>query len=437
MKIASFFYALALVTLPAGPATKLLLGREDLIWIDPALIFSALAFVALLPEWRRKDLQNLTGVVCAILVLTLLSVACAGSGFLFRPVDKLYDPLREPLRLFLELIWFLTSAWFLRFRPVLVLRWAAVAALLGLLSGVFVYLVAFGLIPAPAPMIAYSGEYLLRQTIWYGDIPIPRMGGLFVEAPPFGLFMFGLGVVFCTALRSGRYRTIALIGVVFSFAGALASLADQVVPAVVLCVGAAVLSVSTRPAWLKPLMLTAAAGILIIAGAVSLKEKITSETGAANASSIYRNSVGERNFHLHYGLSLLQQQPRATLFGIGPGRYGEYVADTGYFPDTVTMQYTVPEILVEWGVAGLAVWIFIAAATARKVCVLNGLAGTGMLLALLLADSFQANWKCETVFLAVAALCTPAFAPMRGRPFRAMLPIRPAGLSEGREASSA
>jgi hypothetical protein len=36
----------------------------------------------------------------------------------------------------------------------------------------------------------------------------------------------------------------------------------------------------------------------------------------------------------------------------------------------------------------------------------HGVLGLGLVLGLILADSFQANWKHEAVFLAIAALCT-------------------------------
>jgi hypothetical protein len=115
-------------------------------------------------------------------------------------------------------------------------------------------------------------------------------------------------------------------------------------------------------------------------------------------------SVSERSFHINYGLSLLGAHPAASLFGIGPGRYGEYASETGYFLDTVNMQTSELELLVEWGVIGLTVWIALLGCVAARVWELNGLLGFGLLLGLILADSFQANWKYEAVFLAIGAL---------------------------------
>ena len=71
------------------------------------------------------------------------------------------------------------------------------------------------------------------------------------------------------------------------------------------------------------------------------------------------------------------------------------------------MQFTLPELLVEWGVIGLGIWFVIFAALAFRVVRIHNYAGLCVLLGLLVADSFQANWKSEAVFLAIAALCTP------------------------------
>jgi hypothetical protein len=132
-------------------------------------------------------------------------------------------------------------------------------------------------------------------------------------------------------------------------------------------------------------------------------KQTSSNTGVV--TRINGGSVGERSFHLQYGWQLLGAHPAATLFGIGPGRYGEYAADTGDFPDSVNMQTSEMEILVEWGVAGLAVWIGLLGCVAFRIAHLHGVPGLGLLAALIIADSFQANWKHEAVFLAIAALC--------------------------------
>jgi len=405
MRMASFFYALALLTMGAGPATKVFFGGAEMMWLDPPLIFSMLAFVALLPHLNRENTMFWREIVGPLAALALVCVLCVVSGFLLLPTDALYTALREPLRFALMLVWFATSCWFLKERSEMVLRCAAAGAVLGLLSGIYVYGAAMRVMPAPLALVAYAQRYWIRQALWVGNLPIPRMGGLFIEAPPFGLFMLGLLVFFLIALQAGARSKATVLGLAAALTGAIASLADQVTVAAVVCLAASVLSLRTQIRWLRPVVLGTACCLLVAAADLSLRSKLAAESDFAAPTAIYRNSVGERNFHARYGISLLVQKPIAAVFGIGPGRYGEYAAETGLFPDTVTMQYTAPEILVEWGVAGLAVWAGVLAMLGARAWKRHRLAGLGLLAGLLIADSFQANWKSETVFLAAAAFC--------------------------------
>lgn len=405
MRVASFFYALALLTLGAGPATKVFFGGAEMLWLDPPLIFSLLALVALLPHLTRKNTMLWREIAWPLAALVLVCGLGVVSGFLLLPTAELYDALREPSRFLLLLVWFAVSCWFLTEQPKMVVRYAAAGALLGLLSGIYVYAAAMRMLPAPPALALYAQQYWFRQALWVEGIPIPRMGGLFIEAPPFGLFMLGLLVFFLIALRSGAKNKATVFGLAIALVGAIASLADQVTVAVVVCLAASVLSLRTRRRWLRPVVLGMAFCLLATATVLSLRLKLGMGPELGTSAAIYRNSVGERNFHLRYGVALLLRQPAATVFGIGPGRYGEYASETGMFPDTVTMQYTVPEILVEWGVAGLAVWAGVLAMLGGRAWKRYRLAGLGLLLGLVIADSLQANWKSESVFLAAAAFC--------------------------------
>jgi hypothetical protein len=414
MKVASFFYALALLTLGAGPATKVFFGGAEITWLDPPLIFSLLALVALLPHLDRNNTIVWREIAGPLAALVLVCGLCVISGFLLLPTGEVYNVLREPSRLVLMLVWFAVSCWFLQERKEMVFRYAAAGGLLGLLSGIYVYCAAMRLLPAPLALVAYAQQYWIRQAFWAWGVPIPRMGGLFIEAPPFGLFMLGLLVFFLIALRSGVQSKAAKLGLAITLMGAIASLADQVTMAAVVCLAASMASLKMRSRWLRPAVLGVAFCVLVAAALLSMRTKLAEGSQAGEPVSIYRNSVGERNFHLHYGASLIGQQPIAAVLGIGPGRYGEYVSETGLFPDTVTMQYTAPEILVEWGVAGLAVWAGVLAMLGARAWKLHGLAGLGLLAGLLIADSFQANWKSETVFLAAAAFCVRWGKPESG-----------------------
>ena len=395
-------YSAAVVAIPVSVACKYILGITGTTWIDPTLILAVAALLALMPRWGDFLTGELRLVVSGTALLSAVSLVCALSGLLLRPPSSVYTVLREPLRLWLNLCWFLLSCWFLMYKPRVVLVGSIIAVAFGLSAGIYLHLAGFGLAPAPALVVTYTRAYLLRQTLWVDGIPLPRMGGLFFEAPPFGLFMFSMLVVLCCTRAMQRYRKWTAYGLVFAVIGILSSLADQVLLAGAVGLFTWLPKISgKRYTW--PLVLI----VMFAIGAFELQSIAVKQTSSNNGivTRINGASVGERNFHLRYGLLLLQAHPAATLFGIGPGRYGEYASETGDFPDTVNMQTSEAELLVEWGVAGLAVWIGLLACVAARVWKMRGLAGLGLLLGLVLADSFQANWKYEGVFLGVAALC--------------------------------
>jgi hypothetical protein len=405
VRIAVALYSLAVVVIPIGVASKFLLGLDDVTWIDPTLVLSVATMAVLLPRWGDFLGGDLRPLTIGAAILAAASLASAVSGFLLRPTPSLYNAIREPLRLWLNLCWLLLSAWFLRHRPQVVLRWSGLAVAFALCTGIYLDLVVIGAAPAPQLVISYARLYFLRQTIWFGYTPVPRMSGLYFEGPPFGLFMFSMLVVLCVLHRNGfrskwNRRSIALATL-----GTILSLADQVLLGAFISLVVCLPTLGKKDAYgLRVLMLFVILGLgCFEAYSISAKQGTTvSEIG----SNINGNSVGERSFHLRYGISLLQAHPSATFFGIGPGRYGEYVAETGNYPDTESMQTSEAEVLVEWGVAGLFVWLVLLAWVIRLSWTAHHMLGIGLLFGVVIADSFQANWKHEAVFLAIATLCS-------------------------------
>ena len=403
LRVATVLYSIAVVAIPISVASKFLLGMTGTTWIDPTLLLALAALLALFPHWRDFLSGQLRLVFMGAAVLFFLSVVCALSGAVLRPPASLYAALREPLRLLLNLCWFLLSCWFLIYRPRVILLCSILAVAFGLGTGIYLYLVAFGVAPAPAPVVSYTRAYLLRQTIGLNGIPIPRMGGLFFEAPPFGLFMFSMGVVLFLIREKGLYTRWTSWGITFAVLGVLFSLADQVL----LAATVGLLFSLPRMGKKHPRIAWPLAIVLTIAVCAFEFQSITVKESSATTGIVTRvngGSVSERSFHINYGLYLLEAHPAASLFGIGPGRYGEYASETGYFLDTVNMQTSELELLVEWGVIGLTVWVALLGCVAARVWEVNGVLGIGLLLGLILADSFQANWKYEAVFLAIGAL---------------------------------
>lgn len=409
LRVATMLYALAVVAIPVGVASKFLLGVTGATWIDPTLALAVAALLALVPRWADFLSGDLRLVLAGTALLFSVSLICALSGLLLRPPSSLYLVLREPLRLWLNLCWFLLSSWFLIYRPRVILLCSIIAVVLGLGTGIYLHLAAFGVAPAPSLVVSYSRAYLLRQTLWVNGIPIPRMGGLFFESPPFGLFMFSMLVVLSFTREVSRYRRWTAAALSFAVLGILFSVADQVLLAGAVGLFSWLPNLRQKhPRITWPLAITMTLAICAFEFQSIMVKETSSSTGIV--TRINGASVGERSFHIRYGLSLLEAHPAAALFGIGPGRYGEYASETGDFPDTVNIQTSELEILVEWGVAGLAVWIALLACVVARVWQLHGFLGFGLLLGLILADSFQANWKYEAVFLAIAALSTQHFS---------------------------
>ena len=235
------------------------------------------------------------------------------------------------------------------------------------------------------------------------------MGGLFFESPPFGLFMFSMLIVLSFTRDKGYHPKWTACAITFAVLGMLLSLADQVLIAGTVGLLASLPHLAkSRPRIMRPLLTIATIAICAFLFH-SLSVKRISSTNDM-VTEINGGSVGERSFHFRYGLSLLEAHPAATLFGIGPGRYGEYATETGAFPDSVNVQTSELELLVEWGVIGLAAWLALLACLAAREWEIHGILGLGLLLGLIIADSFQANWKHEAAFLAIAVLCRRRYA---------------------------
>lgn len=403
MKIAQFLYGLAVILMPVSYAVKSLLELK-VLWINPSLILTAAAFLMLIPQWGDFLEDDLRPVFLCSIAIALATIPATLSGILLRPTPFVYDAVREPLRLWLLLFWLLTSCWFLRNNPRLVFRCTAIAVFFALAAGIYMYGIIPGWFPATPVIAAYARAYFLRQLAWVGPFPVPRMSGLFVEAPPFGLFMLSSAIVLLCGWRLGERQPLLRWGIWASLLGTLLSFTDQVLTGAAIGLGVALPSVLPRRRWyFWPTLLLA---IVLPVGLLwqSVTAKTQPSEGVPSVIDINGSSVGERTFHTRYGLSLLTMEGKAVLFGIGPGRYGEYATETGYYPNTVTMQFSLMEILCEWGVAGIVLLVAICLLFSRALWRTGGIVSLAFFAGLLIADGFQSNWKWEGTFLAMAVL---------------------------------
>jgi len=410
LTLAKPLYALAVVLLPLSYGTKLAFGWDAMVWVDPTLVLAIPAF--LLVGARPIDRLGLLVAGTAFFSASVGAILLTPSG---GSLAGLYDVYREPIRLLLNLVWFWTSVRLFTLDKSFVLNWLAVSVTVQLLIGCYLLVSLLGWVPIPDQVRAYTADYLVRQSLHVRGLIVPRMGGSFVESPPFGLFMFSAFAIFTLALFRERLRGgLLVLGFSVSLLGSLLSLSDQILMALAWCLLSWLVLARTRLLSLltKPLVAALVVTVSIYVAASIVQKVRISETTVAARSGL---SVGERMFHSAYAMDLLAEHPALLLFGIGPGRYGDYATRTGRFPDTVTVQVTAVEWLVEYGVLGMAVILaWIARIGGHAVRGLGWL-GLSTLGGLLLANMFQANWKWEAWFMGLAYLNSARHAYI-GRP---------------------
>jgi hypothetical protein len=411
IRLARWLYGLALLAMPLSYALKDLFGLVGVTWVDPTLILGVVVFFLMgLPIKEKTPLWLIGFAFLSAFTGTFLMRASPDRG-----KDALNVYYVEPIRLALNIIWFWVSISFLKFDRKFVLRWLAICVAWEFSVACYLYAAFYDLVPAPDAVTIYMEIYQSRQALHWGDLSIFRMGGTFIESPPFGLFMFCCFVIFVLALSGSeskidrRFRIWASIGAVCAFLGTVASLSDQVLIAL-LTLGFTLLlahkgrnGIARRLLWSSLLVMLA----LYVANAVARKGKSES----AYTGDPMGTSIGERSFHARYGLGLFIEQPASIVMGIGPGRYGDYAVRTGYFSSTVTPQCAVIDWAVEYGILGLlviGVWLF---RIGSRAVLGYGIVGAGALAALLIANMFQASWVWEAWFLALAFLYSSVRAP--------------------------
>jgi hypothetical protein len=308
----------------------------------------------------------------------------------------------------LNIIWFWVSIRFLKLDRKFVLRWLAICVAWEFSIACYLYAAFYDLVPVPDAVKIYLEIFKSRQAVYWGDLPIYRMAGTFMESPLFGLFMFCSFVIFVLALSASesttdkRFRIWVRVGAACAFLGTVASLSDQVLIALMTIGFTLLLANKGRNGIARRLLWSSVAVVLALYLVNAVATKGTNES--AYTGDPMGTSIGERSFHARYGLGLFIEQPASIVIGIGPGRYGDYAVRTGFFPSTVTTQSTAIDWAVEYGFLGLSligVWLF---RIGSRAVLGYGMIGGGALAALLIANMFQANWLWESWFLALAFL---------------------------------
>jgi hypothetical protein len=329
-----------------------------------------------------------------------------------------------------SLVWFWVCISYFAREGIVAARWLAASVITEMLIGVYMFGVAFQLLPAPEAMREYLHDYVARQVvIGSGALGmIPRMGGTYDEAPMFGLFMLSSLVVLVLAIRQqalqGRRDSLLVVGATVAALGTLASLSGQAVLGAV--VFFAVLS-STRLLRSKLVRRVAALGTLVLIGfgIQQLYARMRYEETDSSGVVVGRSLV-EREFHAEYAIKILGDEPMALFTGIGPGRYGDYAAETQLFPSSVVPGVIPVEWLIGYGVIGITAICFWLRGIGQRARRSFGRAGLGAFAALLLVNMFQNSWFWAPWFMALGFLYAARLAPVSVRSANA----QPA-LSEG------
>jgi len=411
MRLARWLYGLALLAMPLSYATRDLFGAVGITWVDPTLILGLAAFLLMGAPMKEKAPLWLLGFAFLSAFVGMLLMRASAD----RDRAALYVYYVEPIRLTLNIIWFWVSIHFFRLDRKFVLRWLAICVAWEFSVASYIYASFYDLVPVPDAVRLYLEIYKTRQAKWWGDLMTYRMNGTFFESPPFGLFMFCCLVMFVLALWYSqdkcetRFRIWLSIGAICAFLGTVASLSDQVLIGLLALGITLLLAYKGSDGYSRKLLWSGLVFILALYVTNALATKGNSESGISGDPT--GMSVGERSFHARYGLGLFLEQPASLITGIGPGRYGDYAVRTGYFPSTVVTGVTVIEWVVEYGFVGLflvGIWLF---RIGSKAVLGYGIIGAGALVALLIANMFQANWLWESWFLALAFLYSSVRAP--------------------------
>lgn len=387
---------LAILLMPLSPVVKDMLGMQSVTWVNPALLLCA--FILL---YFRPVIEP----VSTLLVVLVALISGALGGLLWEPWG-LYSALREPIRLAMGLIWFLIAKTAWERAPNLVEKTLVVVVLLEFAAAVYVWLALAGYAPALFLDATFIEEYRFKQLMMFGDVAFQRLLGTFFEGPPFGLFMFCALVVFTLRARQARNTSRwRQVGIVVALVGVVGSVSDQVLLGAFLFVLAFTFIAARQLA--RPWMIVGAVIAIACAAGLGVTDRLQAkfdQIGMVDESDAAGLSGAGRAFHIQTGVTFWLSNPFTALIGIGPGRYGELLAERGTWPGSTTMQVTVAEWFVEYGVIGAAIILFWLAAVGKRAWSVHGLLGIAALGSLIVANGFQASWKSEAWFFALAFL---------------------------------
>ncbi|MCZ8523111.1 MULTISPECIES: O-antigen ligase family protein [Paenibacillus] len=397
-KLSFYLYIMSVFLIPLSPATKLILGMENLTWVDPSLILCMLGVIILIMTDQIKVYQRSYLILSIMTFILIYFIGALINGSRLESIS-VGEIIREPLKLLLCLcMTYLTYVFTNQNEDrVTIFYYFGTGAILQFCFAVYLILAYYLNLPLLPPMKEYIVDYVGRQSLWITP-PIPRLGGTFIESPPFGLYM--LVVLFCATLFYKYSKNIfALVVIIIGLLGAVFSLADQILVALLVSFCLIFISLEkVRKSFFMPVLVVYAA---VLVAVVTILVMPHFQNKIEEISNINQSSVGERTFHILFSLKMLFNDILTFLIGLGPGLYGKYATTTGYYPDTVTPQVTIIEILVETGVLGFAIFACLLVLTLRRMLRLHSMYGIAVFVGLFLAIAAQATWKWSSVFFLI------------------------------------
>lgn len=408
-------YALAVVLIPFGFGVKEMFGLH--YWLEPTLLLALVIFLL----WPARPLPLVSVVIVAFAVFG----AYIGTIYLpplYSDVVSLYWIFKEPLRLLLCMMLFWISVRFFVKDLQFAIRWLALSVLVQLVLAAYLLAAVLGILPVPQFLDRFVAMHQAAQWITVANRSVPRVCGTFFEAPPFGLFMFCALVLLALAyFRDGLKTRLVFWGTLGALVGLLGSLSEQVFLGVLPLLAGLLLSSKRGRASVRVAFAVLLLALIPFASSelmVRVQQAEVEQAGVEQGGAVQVGSGYERIFHARFAMEVLSENPWHWLTGMGPGRYGEYAEQVGPFSNTTTPQVTPISWLFGYGLPGTALIVaFLVLIGTNAIKRYGILLGGGALLGILVANLFQAGWKSEPFFLALAYLYASAsFKRPRHRP---------------------
>lgn len=410
-------FLVALFLLPITYAIKFILDVPDTLWVDPSLVLAFFAFVLHFVEAKKftKSLAVGLGLVFTVYYFTssALGVVTAPN---WMPAEfySAQNIFSEPAKLSLIFILFYLTFYYAS-KPrsrFLVANVFGATATLQFLIGCFMAAVFYLSLPLPLLLKTYIDQYAWRQSAWFGSFPLFRLGGTFIEAPPFGLYMLCAFMVSLYEYRQSKTKLQGLYSGI-SFLGVILSFSIQGLLGLGAFLGIFLLSRCK----LKPKTLTRwfwngtfLAVVLFLSLPFTfylvfiLSGKFNEVSRFDNAAAVKATSVGERYYHFANSLDILNAGPFNAAFGIGNRGYGFYAnrLSNGVFPTTVVPQMLLTDIMVSSGLVGLALFSLWLLVVLAKLSTIPGYYGVAVWCGAVASNFAQANWKWAAFFVVLA-----------------------------------